>query len=99
MKKILKCIAALIATTVAFSTCASLASCGGSGNDNALVLFVNNGDKFDGVSKDRIWTKLEEKAGVELKFNGTAHSSSYYTHRRLYHRYSLRCRVLRFPLN
>lgn len=79
MKKILKCIAALIATTVAFSTCASLASCGGSGNGNALVLFVNNGDKFDGVSKDRIWTKLEEKAGVELKFNGTAHSSSYYT--------------------
>ena len=79
MKKILKCVAMLAAATFTVSAGAAFTACNNTEESNALVLFVNNGDKFDGVSKDRIWTKLEEKIGTEIKFNGTAHSSSYYT--------------------
>lgn len=57
----------------------SLGACGRKGNSDALELFVNNGDKFDGTEKDRIWLEIEEEIGAELSFIGTAHSSAYYT--------------------
>ena len=79
MKKFLKGAAVFAAAAFTFSAGVSFASCGNRGGSDALVLFVNNGNNFDGVSKDRIWKQIEEKIGAELKFNGTAHSSSYYT--------------------
>jgi hypothetical protein len=59
----------------------SLFGCGGANNkeENALTLFVNNGNKFDGAAKDSIWKHIEEETDTTLYFIGASHASSYYT--------------------
>ena len=64
----------------------TMCSCGG-GNEqdvdeqgrSIIRVFMNGGNNFEGIKKDSIWQKIEEKANVSLKIEGTTHNSDYYT--------------------
>ena len=41
--------------------------------------WINEGNKFQDISKDSIWKQIEEKCGVNLQISGTTHNETYYT--------------------
>lgn len=81
MKKRFKKIITFLLSLTACVSAVSFAGCGGNNTEsgNALRIFVNNGNAFDGVEKDRIWQEIEKKTGAEMSFEGLSHSSAYYT--------------------
>lgn len=54
-------------------------ACGGKKADDELLLFINNGNNYEGATKDRVWLALEENTGVKLSFTGATHGATYYT--------------------
>lgn len=74
-KRILCLIVAVVMCAVGLTAC----KVDGDGDSDTLELFINNGQNFDGASKDRIWTKIETDTGVKLSVTGAAHGSNYYT--------------------
>lgn len=74
----------LLSIILAFALVASvfpmLTGCPGTGprQPGHLTLFINNGQDFDGATRDPIWNMIEEAAGVSLTFRGTTHGPGYY---------------------
>lgn len=44
-----------------------------------IRMFINQGNEFDGVRKDRIWQEIERNSNVSLRIEGATHNSDYYT--------------------
>lgn len=73
MKKTLLLIIPLIS---AMSLCSCSSS--GSGDSRTVKVFINEGNLFDGLSKDSIWKKIERDTGTTLIVTGATHGSDYY---------------------
>ena len=44
-----------------------------------VTCWINEGNKFEGATKDSILKQIEETCGVNLKISGATHNSDYYT--------------------
>lgn len=57
-----------------------LTSCSGvnRGDSRTVKVFINEGNLFDGLSKDSIWKKIERDTGTTLVVTGATHGSDYY---------------------
>lgn len=66
--------------TLAIFSSLVLTSCGSGnkGDSRTVKVFINEGNLFDGLTKDSIWKKIERETGTTLVVTGATHGSDYY---------------------